>query len=159
MSAPAVLKEAADCGVRVSLNGDRVALKGAVKAPADLLAKLQKHKAAIVALLRAEGKPEHAASAPGTPATPGTTATLPTYQAALAKFKEHRPHGFTRFRHDQAVWAAEMFLNEWGELACEFDVLFACAAVSKTLTKRGCGATNPAPGISGSIAPIGIGGA
>jgi hypothetical protein len=42
------------------------------------------------------------------------------YRAALAKFKDNRPHGVTRFRHDQAAWAAEMFLDKWGELAAEF---------------------------------------
>lgn len=47
-------------------------------------------------------------------------ATLPAYRSALVKFKDHRPHGFTRFRHDQACWAAEMFLIQWGELATEF---------------------------------------
>jgi hypothetical protein len=47
-------------------------------------------------------------------------APAPDYRAALAAFKEARPYGVTRFRHDQACWAAEMFLTEWESLAVEF---------------------------------------
>jgi hypothetical protein len=54
MSALATLKEAAKCGVRVSLNGDSLALKAGTKPPPDLLAKLRTHKAEVVALLRKE---------------------------------------------------------------------------------------------------------
>jgi hypothetical protein len=57
LSAQALIKEAAEYGVRVSLNGDSVALKAATKPSADLLAKLQKHKPEIVALLRQEARP------------------------------------------------------------------------------------------------------
>lgn len=42
------------------------------------------------------------------------------YRQALAAFKKAKPHGATRHRHDQACWAAEMFLNEWQGLAAEF---------------------------------------
>jgi len=42
------------------------------------------------------------------------------YRSALAEFKDNRPHGVTRLRHDQACWAAEMFLGEWGAMAAEF---------------------------------------
>jgi hypothetical protein len=41
--------------------------------------------------------------------------------ATVAAFKEARPYGVTRFRHDQACWAAEMFLNECGSLAIAFE--------------------------------------
>jgi hypothetical protein len=56
LSALAVIKEAAKCGVRVSLSGDSLALKAATKPSADLLAKLQKHKRWIVALLQQEAR-------------------------------------------------------------------------------------------------------
>jgi hypothetical protein len=49
-----------------------------------------------------------------------TVATLPAYRSALAEFKDHRPPGVTRLRHDQAVWATEMFLNEWEAMAADF---------------------------------------
>jgi hypothetical protein len=47
-----MLKEAAACGVRLSLNGDNLALKASAKPSAALLAKLKANKAEIVALLR-----------------------------------------------------------------------------------------------------------
>jgi hypothetical protein len=55
LSAQAIIKQAADFGVSVSLNGDSLALKAATKPSASLLAKLKQHKAEIVAALRLEG--------------------------------------------------------------------------------------------------------
>jgi hypothetical protein len=40
--------------------------------------------------------------------------------AGLESFKQRRAHAVSRFRHDQACSAAEMFVREWGELAAEF---------------------------------------
>ncbi len=57
MSARSVLKDASDCGVRVSLNGDNLAFKATVRLAPELLAKLKAHKAEIVALLLAEVNP------------------------------------------------------------------------------------------------------
>jgi hypothetical protein len=54
MSAAAVLRDAAECGVSLSLNGANVAFKAAVRPPPALLARLREHKAEIVALLRRE---------------------------------------------------------------------------------------------------------
>lgn len=48
-------------------------------------------------------------------------APAPDYRAALAVFKEARPYGVTRFHHDQAYWAAEMFLGEWSGPVIEFE--------------------------------------
>jgi len=48
MSALATIKEAAECGVRISLNGDSVALKATTKPSTDLLASLKQHNAEIV---------------------------------------------------------------------------------------------------------------
>jgi hypothetical protein len=45
-----------------------------------------------------------------------------TLYAALKVFKQARPYGGSRLRHDQACWAAEMFLNEWeGLVVVQFD--------------------------------------
>jgi hypothetical protein len=55
-----------------------------------------------------------------TPATLATIATVDAYRAALANFKKRRSHDVTRLRHDQACWAAEMFLGEWGAMTAEF---------------------------------------
>jgi hypothetical protein len=52
LNAQALIKEAANCGVRVNLKGDRLALNAVTKPSASLLAKLQQHKTEIVALLR-----------------------------------------------------------------------------------------------------------
>jgi hypothetical protein len=49
---------------------------------------------------------------------PAGTAPLGLRQAFLV-FKNLRPYGITRFHHDQACWVAEMFLNEWEDLAVE----------------------------------------
>jgi hypothetical protein len=56
-----------------------------------------------------------------TPATVAKVATVAELRGELAKFKQARPYGATRFRHDQACWAAEMFLNEWESLAAIFE--------------------------------------
>jgi hypothetical protein len=50
-----------------------------------------------------------------------TVATAATLRAGLAAFKERRPYSVTRFRHDQACWAAEVFLAEWKELVIAFE--------------------------------------
>jgi hypothetical protein len=56
-----------------------------------------------------------------TRATVATFATLNlgAYRLAFDTFRAYRPYGITRFRHDQAVWAAEIFLNEWVDFAAE----------------------------------------
>jgi hypothetical protein len=38
---------------------------------------------------------------------------------ALEAFRKACPTGVTRLRHDQACWAAEMFLREWAGLAAD----------------------------------------
>jgi hypothetical protein len=52
MNAIAVLRETTESGVAISLMGENLALKAAVRPPAELLAKIREHKAEIVALLR-----------------------------------------------------------------------------------------------------------
>jgi hypothetical protein len=51
---------------------------------------------------------------------PAKVANLLHFRSEFAKFKA-RPHSATRFRHDQACWAAEMFIDEWGALASGFE--------------------------------------
>ena len=54
MSALTILKEAAECGVCVSLNSDSLALKADTKPSVALLAKLRAHKSEVIAWLRQE---------------------------------------------------------------------------------------------------------
>jgi hypothetical protein len=73
---------------------------------------------ATLATFAAEIKP--ALQRPEFTATVAPVATVASYRYALAKFKETRARCVTRFRHDQACWAAEMFLTEWEAMAAEF---------------------------------------
>jgi hypothetical protein len=52
VSAEAILKQAADYGVEISLNGDNLALDADTKPPASLLANIKQHKAEIITRLR-----------------------------------------------------------------------------------------------------------
>jgi hypothetical protein len=71
------------------------------------------------------------------PAAVAAVAAVDHYRAALTKFKDRRSHGVTRLRHDQACWAAEMFLDEWEAMAAEFgwsvDDIFASNGVARWL--------------------------
>jgi hypothetical protein len=116
MSAVQALAAARAAGVRVRIDGDGLIVKAA---PANVLDLLKQHKAEIIAMLRA-GRDEAAHDPPAAVAAVAAVAPaapVADYRAALAEFEKHRPHGFTRFRHDQACWAGEMFLHEWGATA------------------------------------------
>lgn len=52
MSALGIIKEADACGVRVSLNGDGLALKASAKPSDELLAKAQRNKRSTITILR-----------------------------------------------------------------------------------------------------------
>ena len=65
MSLIALLQDAAESGVRISLRGSNLALKAAVKPPPQLVAELRAHKAEIVDLLR-----KGLCGAPAEPASP-----------------------------------------------------------------------------------------
>ncbi len=123
MSAQAVLKEAADSGVRVNLNGDRLALKAAASPPASLLAKLKQHKAEIVAALRQE--------AGGSQPEPNDVEleerkamvmdSVPEpYLDAWARIQCQKPVRVSDDDWRQAVDDAGRFLDQWGSLAVEF---------------------------------------
>ncbi|WP_036258180.1 hypothetical protein [Methylocapsa aurea] len=122
MSALTIIKEASACGVLVSLNGDRLALKAVAKPPADLLAKLREHKAAIVTLLRQAESPtpelgaaaleERAAAADGVPEP---------YRDAWARLQIQKPIGVSDQEWRQAIAAAGLFLDQWGSLAVQFE--------------------------------------
>jgi len=113
LTAQTILKEAAEFGVAVTLDGDGIVVAAPNRPPDVLIEKLKLHKLEIVTLLREEISDACAG-------VPGPVPTFSAYRAALAKFAERRPHGVTRLRHDQAYWAAEMFLGEWETMAAEF---------------------------------------
>jgi hypothetical protein len=127
LSAQAIIKRAADCGVSVSLNGDSLALKAATKPSASLLAKLKQHKAEIVAALRLESAArntlvppepdvveieERAAMAAGGVPEP--------YLDTWARLQCQRPFGASDQERRQVIDDAGRFLDEWGESAVEF---------------------------------------
>ena len=43
--------------------------------------------------------------------------TLHDFEQAFAKFRAGQSQGQSHLRHDQAVWCAEIFLRDWGQLA------------------------------------------
>ncbi len=59
MSARSVLKDASDCGVRVSLSGDNLAFKATVRPAPELLATLRQNKPEIISILRAAMRPKN----------------------------------------------------------------------------------------------------
>jgi hypothetical protein len=86
MSAAAVLRDAAKCGVVLSLNGANVAFKAAVRPPPELLARLREHKAEIVALLAAGAL----ATPPSAPGVGGARAGVEALLADMAAEIERR---------------------------------------------------------------------
>jgi hypothetical protein len=122
LSAQAIIKQAADCGVSVSLNGDSLALKAATKPSASLLAKLKQHKAEIVAALRLEGgiappEPDEAEieerkgmAMGGVPAA---------YADAWARLQIQKPMRVSDAEWRQAIDDADRFLDQRGSLAME----------------------------------------
>jgi hypothetical protein len=127
LSAQAIIKQAAVCGVSVSLNGDSLALKAATKPSASLLAKLKQHKAEIVAALRLESAArntlvppepdvveieERAAMAAGGVPEP--------YLDTWARLQCQRPFGASDQECRQAIDDAGRFLDQWGNRAVEF---------------------------------------
>ena len=80
MSLIALLQDAADTGVRISLRGSNLALKAAVKPPPQLIAELRAHKAEIVALLR-----ERMCAAPAQPVSPRPEASSDDARATVER--------------------------------------------------------------------------
>ncbi len=123
MSALAVIKEAAKCGVRLGLNGDSLALKASAKPPDDLLANLRKYKCQIVTILR-----QDAGVAPPEPdkveleerkGMASDSAPEP-YLDAWAMLQCQKPMQVSDEEWRQAVDDAGMFLDTWSSLALEF---------------------------------------
>jgi hypothetical protein len=137
MSALAVVREAAERGVRVSLNGDNVALKAAVKPSSELLAKLREHKRGIVALLRREARAEtEKDETPLEWRSPDPLeaqierrkrmtidGVLGPYLDAWARLQVQRPAAVSDVEWRLAVIDAGLFLDRWGRLAFEFQWL------------------------------------
>jgi hypothetical protein len=125
LSAAAVIKEAAECGVRISLNGRNLALKAPAKPSAALLAKLKQHKAEIAALLQQGAAPsieeppepddveleERKAMATGSVPEP--------YLDAWARLQCQRPTGFPEEVWRQAMDDGGCFLDRLGKHAPE----------------------------------------
>src|SRR5208337_4993733 len=123
MSALAIIKEAADCGVRVHLKGEGLALRAATKPSASLLAKLKQHKAEIVALLRQEAdvawpKPDEAKLEKRKGMA---MACVPEpYRDAFTRLKCQRPICVGEAAWLQAINDAGRFFDQWASLAVEF---------------------------------------
>jgi hypothetical protein len=123
LSALAITKEAADCGVRVNLNGDSLALKATTKPSASVLTKLQLHKAEIVALLRqdagvARPEPDDADLEERKGMAMGSVPE--PYLDAWARLQCQKPMRVSDDDWRQAIDAAGRFLDQWGSLAVEF---------------------------------------
>lgn len=119
MIAQAVLKEAADCGVRISLNGRSLALRAPVKPPESLLAKLKNHKAGIVALLRQQAN--EAASA--------ATSRRPWWPNAHPRIVKEPPFGSDCVpAHYRAAWDALLAQCPAGMAPCVWETAMYDAA-------------------------------
>jgi hypothetical protein len=140
LSVPAIIEQAADCGVRVSLNVDSLVLKAATKPPAALLAKLEQHKAEIVALLRQEAD-EAASAATSRPSwwpkphpdivrePPfGSDGVPPRYRAARDVLLPQCPSGMAPFVWETAMHDTARLFGDFGieleRLAWKPDDLF-----------------------------------
>ncbi len=121
MSAQAILKDAADCGVRISLNGDNLAFKATVRPPPELLANLKTHKAEIVALLRNEAacSPEPDQVELEERKAMAMDSVPEPYLDRWARLQLRQPHGVAEARWRQAVNDAGLFLDRWGTRASE----------------------------------------
>jgi len=60
MSAPAILEDASACGVDLSLDGDRIALKAKAKPPDELLAEIARYRDEIILYLQGTAEYEAA---------------------------------------------------------------------------------------------------
>jgi hypothetical protein len=122
LSALAIIKEAADCGVRVSLNGASLALKAVTKPSDELLAKLREHKAEIVALLRQEAgiaRPEPDETALEERKTMSIGSVPEPYLDSWGRMQCQVPIGVSDEDYRVAVDDAGRFLDRWGSLAVE----------------------------------------
>ena len=146
MSASAAIKEAADHGIKLWLDGQRLKYAAKSNTPKYLLEKLRIHKAEIVAVLQQEAPPN-----PETLARLATLAgedrekadALPNleeaqvwleerariaackvperYLDAWAQFQSKCPGGVSEERWRQAVDDASQFLNAFGSLLITFE--------------------------------------
>jgi hypothetical protein len=85
---------------------------------------LKGHRAELVALPNYNGNDGGGANRPShtAPQNGGVswTESVADYKEVLEQFRKLSAFILSRHRHDQAIWAAEMFLREWGALASEF---------------------------------------
>jgi hypothetical protein len=112
MSALAVMKQAAACGVRVSLRDDKLALKATVRPSQQLLARLQLHKAQIIALLRQAScaEPDEVEIEGRKAMAMGGVPEPYLWQ----RIQCQRPQSVTEDEWRQAINDAGLFLDRWG---------------------------------------------
>jgi hypothetical protein len=118
LSAQAVLKDAADRGVCVSLNGDNLAFKATVRPPPELLANLKMHKAEIVALLRNEAahpKPRIVREPPF-----GSDSVPERFIAAWQALISHRPLGVDVYAWEAAIYDGAALFGDFGKLLDDY---------------------------------------
>jgi hypothetical protein len=123
LSALAIIKEAADCGVRINLNGDRLALNAVTKPSASLLAKLKQHKAEIVAVLLQEAGiawPEPDEVDLEERKAMAMASVPEPYLDTWARLQCQKPMRVSDDDWRQAIDDAGRFLDQWGSLAVEF---------------------------------------
>ncbi|HEY8007435.1 MAG TPA: hypothetical protein VIE66_11710 [Methylocella sp.] len=123
MNVQALIKEAANCGVRVNLKGDRLALNAVTKPSASLLAKLQQHKTEIVALLRQEigfTRPEPDEAELGERKGVAAGSVPEPYLDAWVRLQCQKPMRVPDAEVRRALNDTGRFLDQWGTLAVEF---------------------------------------
>jgi hypothetical protein len=120
LSAQAILKEAADLGVSVSLDGEHLSLKAAQKPPPALLAALQKHKSKILSLLRSDCCTEPNEAALEERAALASGSVPEQYLDAWARLQCQKPRQVSVADWRQAIDAARRFLDKWGSIADTF---------------------------------------
>jgi hypothetical protein len=120
LSALAIIKEAIDCGVSVSLNGDKVTVKASARPSPELLAKLREHKGEIVALLRKTALSPEPAEAEVEYRKGMASGGVPeAYLDAWARLQVQKPETVSDAEWRRAVNDAGLFLDAWGGLALE----------------------------------------
>ena len=118
MSASAAIKEAADHGIKLWLDGKRLKFAAKSNTPKYLLEKLRIHKAEIVAVLQeAPPNPEEAQVWLEERKGMAMGKVPERYLDAWARFQLQCPGGVSEERWHQAIDDAGRFLDQWGKLA------------------------------------------
>jgi TubC N-terminal docking domain len=103
LSAQTILKQAADFGVKLTLDGDQIAFKAPRKVPPALLANIKEHKAEIIAILRSNPAIEHEAVLVAAELT-AMNAIKTRFQAELALLRADNARGYSSRTPWQVKW-------------------------------------------------------